>query len=272
MRYRSALICLVSAALLSACGGGAEDAQSEPTPTVTVTADSEPPQATSTPTEDPTYALADRETFLATGPDCDALQNWYEQFPADTDGATALRYIEQCQEAPAPVLDGSIFPGSNERLMRALFAPEVAGPSRAAAHEAVARGVCDLFGTGTRSMHLIGTTVKDFGGTPKDYAAVVDASLRQCPSSKADLTVFTTRDVLSATAKYKKALKDAGADLTLAASDEEIAALAAVTCISLRDGESMDSASLLLTSFVDSDSEASRLGALGADLFCPAYA
>lgn len=217
----------------------------------------------------PTYSLEDREGFLASGPDCDELRGWYEQFPADKDGETALRFVEQCQEAPAPLLDGTIYAAGNDRLVKALFADGVTGESRAVAHRDLALAVCSMFDDGTRSLHEVHRTVRDFGGSPEDYAATVDAAVAECPSNADDLRLFETDDVIGATDELTARMRAAGADLTLY-GDNEVAGLAAVTCASLRDGDSLSEASMLFSATVDFDEQAgTALGEQAVELFCP---
>ena len=255
-------VALGAAALaLSGCGG------SDASPAAS------PVEASTSPS--PTaYSLDDRETFLATGPDCDTFQGWYQQFPADKDGLTALRYIEACNEAPAPVLNDDIYAGSNDRMLEALLAPAVTGPSRAAAHDAIAQGVCSMFDDGSKSLWLVADTVRDYGGTTEDYRAVVASAVDQCASNADDLKLFTTDDVLGATDSLTKALRDVGADLSSfssagGGSGGQVSALAAVACQSARDGDGADNGFFVSTLLDISEADGNQISAQALDLFCP---
>lgn len=250
------------------CGGDSPPEQDEP-----VAASETPSQTPSEPSAAPSYALADRTEFLASGPTCEELKGWYEQFPVDTDGATALRYIEQCHEAPQPVLSGDIYAGSNERMLAALLEPEVTGESRAAAHRALAQGVCKMFADGSKSLWLVGSTTRDYGGIPKDYQAVVGEAVAACPSSASDLQLFSTPDVIKTTTLYRQALDSAGADLLAFGSgpeaDDQIAALAAVSCQSAHDGE-FEGTGFFISTLVDvPESVGDDLALRALELYCP---
>ena len=246
--------------LLTSCGGQSQES----------TADGSAAEATDAA---PTYSLDDRQSFLAAGPSCEELTNWYEQFPADTDGLTALRYIETCNEAPQPVLDHDIYAGSNERMLEALLAPEVQGESRATAHWAIAKGVCEMFTDDQKSLWLVGSDVRDYGGTSQDYAAVVDAAVEECPSNADDLTLFETKDVLGTTTAYVTTLRKAGADLSGFGPDpdDQVAALAAVACTSTRDGEE-DNGFFFATMLGVDDATGNQLADQALAAFCPQLA
>lgn len=249
-----------AAGILTACGGPA-DSTAEP-------------EAETSASATPSYALEDRETFLATGPGCEELEAWYDQFPADTDGLTALRYIEACNEAPQPVLDRNIYAGSNERMLEALLQPEVSGKSRATAHWAIAKAACEMFSSDQKSLWLVGSDVRDYGGTAEDYAAVIDAAVQECPSNADDLTLFATDDVLSTTTELIQSLRRSGADLGSfgADPDDQVAGLAAVACKSARDGDAEGNGFFFAT-LLDVDAPTGEaLASEAVRAFCPRWA
>jgi len=257
-----------AALILSACGGQAEEPSARDSATPTT-----PATSAVTPSDQASYSLEDREGFLATGPSCEELKGWYEQFPADTDGLTALRYIEACSEAPAPVLNHDIYPGENERLLEALLAPNVTGESRATAHWAIAKGVCEMFSGGQKSLWLVGSDVRDYGGTPQDYAAVVDTAVDECPSNADDLTLFGTKDVLGTTTDYIATLRKSGADLSGFGPDpdDQVAALAGVACTTVRDGDE-DNAFFFSLMLDVNETEGQRLADAALAAYCPQFA
>lgn len=255
------------ALLLAGCGGSDDAAEA------TRDASRAPTSPTETPTEQVIYSLDDREEFLATGPSCDELGAWYEQFPADTDGLTALRFIEACHEAPPPVLNRDIYAGGNERLLRALLDPAVTGESRATAHWAIAKGVCRMFTSDQKSLWLVASQVRDYGGTAADYRAVVDEAVAECPSNADDLKLFSTRDVLKTTTEFTQTLRDAGADLATfgADPDDQIAGLAAVACASARDGDSAGNGFFFATLLDVDEGTGTTLAADAVNGYCPQF-
>jgi hypothetical protein len=274
IHYALIVICLLAA---SSCGGDAPNAvEGEPSATSETTSASTSVSPSATSSAVPSYSLSDREEFLASGPMCEQLKTWYESFPADTDGATALRYVEQCQEAPQPVLSGDVDTSSDDLLLKALFKPAISGESRAAAHRAVGQGVCEMFADDAKSLWLVGSTVRDYGGTPADYQAVVVEAAAACPSSASDLELFSTGDVLKATTSFRQALETAGADLLGFGSgpeaDNQISGLAAVACQSARDGQ-FDGTGFFFSTLVGvSESVGDTLASRALELYCPEQA
>lgn len=251
MPRRPLLGIALTALLLAGCADDSTPAASEPSETAA------------------TFSLDDREEFLAGGPSCEELQGWYEQFPADTDGLTALTYTEECAEAPPALLEGDVYAGSNPRILEALLAPDVTGPSRALAHETLGEAACGVLAKGEKSLYAVAQSVADVGGQPDDYRAVIDSALEQCPDKEDVLTLFSTDDVLGATDDYEDALLEAGAPRTLLGSGGEVAALASVVCDGLRAGDDIRTTSLLLGMLLDSDEAGDQLAVKAGELFCP---
>ncbi|MDT9591585.1 hypothetical protein RDV89_00805 [Nocardioides zeae] len=264
-----ALLALAATAtlLLAACSNP-QDPDQGSTETSATRTDAEPTDvAPSSPETSAAfdYELDDRATFLAQGPDCEQLQEWFAEYPRDDDPATTARHVEQCGQATAALLNHSLYPGDDPALMSALLANGADDQTRAVAHWALAMDTCEAFEAGARSHWNLASTIEDFGGTSADYQPTIAAATQECPGQEAELTLFETDDVLGAASNFAQALASSG-DVAASASDNEAAALAAVTCASLRDGEDLASASMLL-SF--DEGSAAELGGTAVALFCP---
>jgi ferredoxin len=122
---------------------------------------------------------------------------WYDHNPEDVDPSSVTRYVEECDAFPPEVVD-------NAEVVDAAIASILASgipstdPVRAQAQRTLAAEACDLFDSGTRSPYVVGTDVADQGGSPRDYRAVIAEAVKQCPEHRADLTAFSTPDIVGA--------------------------------------------------------------------------
>lgn len=183
-------------------------------------------------TEDPdTYTLANREQFLASGPDCDAMTTWFSYNPRDEDLPTIGRHIEECGTIPeAHANNGYVMLELREEIFEAA---EADSPTRGDLHKALAAEACTAMGNGERSPYQVAYDVDVDGGTPDDTAAVLELAAETCTDHAGDLLVFTTDNLLQA-----------GEDLTAFAGERwpggiagtpELVAMAQMVCTNTTD-------------------------------------
>lgn len=231
--------------------------------------------AAGTPSPTPTqYALADRAEFLAAAPSCDALTSWYAQFPADTDVETAVANVTTCGTLPKPFIGNADRVGVNDELMTALLGKgdvPVDPAARQVALTVLAGQACDNFGSNSKSLYQVEQDALDAGGTKADYAPIVKlASTKVCPEYKEDFSVFSSADPVADAVALRRYLKSNWS--VPPAEDSEYAAMAAVTCQSLRDGDSLTQASILFEYLpVNSTGHGTTIGRWAAEKFCPSF-
>ncbi|MGN0063337.1 MAG: hypothetical protein ACI379_03785 [Nocardioides sp.] len=172
--------------LVTACGGGGGEGNAEKSA-----------ESTPSATEDAeTFTIANREQFLASGPDCEALSTWYEHNPRDEDEQTVRRHLEECGELPEAFADnGKLL----LKLRSEIFeSTEVEGSdTRSNLHKAMAAETCFNAQNGDLSPYDVALDVDNGGGVATDTTAVLDLAAGVCPEYADDLTVFASDDLMA---------------------------------------------------------------------------
>lgn len=243
-RRAGAFVAAVGAALLLTLSGCASDAEEKGSDAGNVQA------------EDPdTYTLANREQFLASGPDCEAMTTWFTHNPRDEDLPTIGRHIEECGTIPEAHADnGYVMLELREEIFGAA---EMGSPTRGDLHKALAAEACTNMDAGERSPYQVALDVDVDGGTPEDTAAVLELAAETCPDHAGDLLAFKTDDLVQA-AEDLTAFADERWPGALAGTPE-LMALAQMVCVGTDEPFEVEASdSLIETSLADGAAEEFR--------------
>lgn len=149
------------------------------------------------PTVDPdAYKIANREQFLATGPDCDAMTAWFTHNPRDENLDTIGRHVEECGTIPEAFADNGYV---LLELRSQIFESTSAGDEdRQNLHRALAAEACTTFDEGSLSPYGVAQDIDIEGGTAEDTSAVLALAASTCTEHAADLQVFKDTDLIQA--------------------------------------------------------------------------
>lgn len=179
--------------------------------------------------EDPdTYTVANREQFLASGPDCEAMTAWFTHNPRDEDLPTIGRHVEECGTIPEAHADnGYVMLELREEIFQAA---EIGSPTRGDLHKALAAEACTTMDAGERSPYQVALDVDVDGGTPEDTAAVLELAAETCADHAGDLLAFKTDDLIQSAEDLTAFADERWPDAL--AGTPELMALAQMVCVS----------------------------------------
>lgn len=205
------------------------------------------------PSEDPeTYTVANREQFLASGPDCDALTTWFTHNPRDEDLPTIGRHVEECGTIPEAHADNGYV---MLELRKEIFdSAELGSATRTDLHKALAAEACTNFGNGERSPYQVAADVDVEGGTADDTTAILDLAAETCTEHAEDLLAFKPVDLVQAgdelTAFAAKRWPDG------IAGTPELVALAQMVCVGSDDAFDVDATDMIIETGLESGAAA----------------